>query len=425
MKRFLFALSFCCFAAQSASSAAPADYSVDLEFESVPLGTFLQLTYRDILHADYAVDPSIVSTKTISIHARVPLSQVQQTVDDLLSGSGVGIRHAGSITQFVPSGLSENRADADLSEMPEIYDFRKTAKADPQSLSSALDPLPVAGSGQNFDHVEFYQPKFRRPADVQKIVNQFLHTNFEAQIDSVMLAGSDADMQKIHTILSAFDAPVSEVSIRGAIIEYTENNSESRGFGLAVDVLRSSLSASVGAISPAGNYLKIEKSSVSAVLSAISGDSRFSLVSAPSLRIRTGQKGHIQIGDSTPTLSSTTTNGSGAVTQSVDYRDSGVILDVTPTILGETVDLDISQQLSSFSQTDTSEINSPTLSKRELATLVSAKNDELIVLGGLDSSEKTDTNTGFSLLPSWLRTNTASGKKSQILLLLQVQRVIQ
>lgn len=424
MKRF-FLLIFFCATVHAAPSAQPADYTVNLDFDSVPLGQFLQSTYGDVLHADYAVDPSIVSAKMISIHARVPLSRVQQTVDDLLSGSGVGVRRIGDVTQFVPASMSENRGQGgDLSEISDIYDFRKTAKNDPaQALPSALDPLPVAGSGQNFDRVEFYRPKFRRPADVQKIVNQFLHTNFEPQLDSVMLAGSDADMQKIHTILSAFDAPVAEVSVRGAIIEYTENSSESRGFGLAIDALKSSISASAGAITPAGNFLKIEKSSVSAVLTAISGDSRFSLVSAPSLRIRTGQKGHIQIGDSTPTLSSTTTSGSGTVTQSVDYRDSGVILDVTPTILSETVDLEISQQLSSFSQNSTSEIDSPTLSKRELSTLVSAKNDELIVLGGLDSNETTDANSGFSLLPRWLRTNTASGKKSQILLILQIQRI--
>ena len=426
MKKLLLAALMFCHLSNAAVSSTDSNYLVNLEFDAVPLSQFLQSTYRDILHSDYAIDPSLVSSKTISIHAKVPLSDVQNTVDGLLNGAGVGIRHVNNLIYFVPLSMSDTAGQGgELSEITDVYNIRKSAdnsiSAFP-SLPAAVDYLP-SGAGQSFDNVEFYRPKFRRPADIQKIVNQFMHTNFESQIDSVMLAGSAADMSKMHTILQQFDRPVAEISVKAAIIEYTENRSDSRGVGLAIDALKSNLSAAVGSISPASNYFKIEKSSVSAVLSAVSGDSRFSLVSAPNLRIRTSQKGHIQIGDSTPTLSSTTTSDSGSVTQSVSYQDSGVILDVTPTVLSDSVDLEISQQLSSFAQNSTSSIDSPTLSKRELSTFVSAKNGELIVLGGLDSNEKTDSNSGFSLLPRWMRTNTESGKNSQILLVLQIEKI--
>ncbi|WP_321572735.1 hypothetical protein [Citrobacter koseri] len=66
--------------------------------------------------------------------------------------------------------------------------------------------------------------------------------------------------------------------------------------------------------------------------------------------------------------------------QSIEYRSSGVILDVKPQIRTDNIDLVIKQQLSSFAKTDTGVNNSPTLIKREVNTEVSAADGDIILL---------------------------------------------
>src|SRR5438046_2350083 len=79
---------------------------------------------------------------------------------------------------------------------------------------------------------------------------------------------------------------------------------------------------------------------------------------------------------------STTINTAG-VNQTVEYRDAGVILTVTPRI-GErgTVALDVKQEVNAVGPA-TPPTNSPQFIKREAETSVVLVNNQTLVLGGL------------------------------------------
>jgi type II secretory pathway component GspD/PulD (secretin) len=113
----------------------------------------------------------------------------------------------------------------------------------------------------------------------------------------------------------------------------------------------------------------------------------------------------------------------GQSVQSVDYKSSGVILNIRPTIRAESIELDINQQISNFVQTTTGVNNSPTLIKREIATTVNCKNDDVIVLGGLEESSQTTASSGQSWLPNFLRSKSKDESKSDILLVLHVTKL--
>lgn len=115
--------------------------------------------------------------------------------------------------------------------------------------------------------------------------------------------------------------------------------------------------------------------------------------------------------------------GAGQAVQSVEYRSSGVIFDVRPVVKESIIDLDITQQLSNFVKTTTGVNNSPTLTKRELKTKVGMEDGDVIVLGGLTESKDTNTRDGLSFLPRFLHTTGYEQSSSEILLVLQVQRV--
>ena len=94
------------------------------------------------------------------------------------------------------------------------------------------------------------------------------------------------------------------------------------------------------------------------------------------------------------------TQNSNTPVQSIQYRSSGVIFEIQPTVKGNSIDLKIQQQLSNFVKTETGVNNTPTLIKRDLVTDVTVKNGEVIVLGGLaqDKDNKTETGLSFSTL---------------------------
>jgi general secretion pathway protein D len=123
------------------------------------------------------------------------------------------------------------------------------------------------------------------------------------------------------------------------------------------------------------------------------------VVSSPKLLVRDNQSATLQIGDQVPIVTQTAEglDTDSRVVNSVEYRDTGVTLTVTPRInSGGLVSLAIQQEVSTVEQTTTSDIDSPTISRRSIATDVTVRSGQLVVLGGLiqDSSA-----TGRSGLP--------------------------
>ena len=161
----------------------------------------------------------------------------------------------------------------------------------------------------------------------------------------------------------------------------------------------------------------------SPVLSLLNSDNRFKQVTSPTLRLTSGASGRFSFGDDVPTLGAVTTPLNGQPVQSIEYRQSGVILDLLPKVRETGIDLKINQQVSNFKQTQTGVNGSPTLSKRSIETSVSLKDGEIVVLGGMNQTSDTNTSQGLSFMPRLLDSTSGDSSKVELLLLLQVQRI--
>jgi type II secretory pathway component GspD/PulD (secretin) len=141
------------------------------------------------------------------------------------------------------------------------------------------------------------------------------------------------------------------------------------------------------------------------------------------MRLTSGSQGKFSVGDSTPTLGSTSTATGGQVVQSVQYQSSGLILEVLPTVRAKDIQLKVKQELSSFVQTTNGVNNSPTLQKRQIESNLTLDDGEMVVIGSLNQSSDSDTAKGLSILPNWMKSKNSDSSQSELLLLLQVQRV--
>ena len=123
-----------------------------------------------------------------------------------------------------------------------------------------------------------------------------------------------------------------------------------------------------------------------------------------------------------PTRAGAVIDKSGNPVQSIEYRTAGVVITVAPKVMQDSIMVKIGQQVSSFALTTTSGIDSPTILKREAETTVTTQDGELIVIAGMDESRETDSRDGLSFLPSFLRSKNEDKTRSQMLLLVEVQR---
>jgi general secretion pathway protein D len=152
-----------------------------------------------------------------------------------------------------------------------------------------------------------------------------------------------------------------------------------------------------------GLNLAVTGSSGSAViLQALSQLTRVQVLSSPNLLVLNNQPARIQVGDQVPiaTASAVSTVTTGApVVNSIEYRDTGVILGITPRVNASgLVLLDISEEVSNANSTTTSTISSPTISQRRVTSSIAVSDGQTIALGGLIQDSRSKGKNGVPFL---------------------------
>lgn len=125
-------------------------------------------------------------------------------------------------------------------------------------------------------------------------------------------------------------------------------------------------------------------------LTASDNRQRVRIVSAPSVLATDNSEAKIQVGSEVPILTSQAVTGAVTVgatnvfTNTIQNRDTGIILTVTPRITATgLVSLRIAQEISSAQAPPSSAIQSPTFLKRLVSTRAVVQDGETIALGGL------------------------------------------
>ena len=171
------------------------------------------------------------------------------------------------------------------------------------------------------------------------------------------------------------------------------------------------------------NSVSLRVGGVEAAYAVLRSDARFKVLSSPTLRIKNGERGRLTVGSEVPVLGAVSVSSTGQPVQSVEYRSSGVILDLKAEILEGAVGLVVQQQVSTFVATTTGVNASPTLLKRELTTSLSMKTGEVVVMGGLEDGRSSESATGPSGLFSFLGMRLREDARSELILLLEARPV--
>ncbi len=138
------------------------------------------------------------------------------------------------------------------------------------------------------------------------------------------------------------------------------------------------------------------------VLNALTEITDVRVISSPQLMVLDNQSARLQVGDQVPIAvqSSVTVNDPDApIVNSIQFRDTGVILEVTPRVnAGGLVVLDVLQEVSDVVETTTSDIDSPTIQQRVIESTVAVQSGDTVALGGLIRDRHVESVSGIPLL---------------------------
>jgi general secretion pathway protein D len=249
--------------------------------------------------------------------------------------------------------------------------------------------------------------------------------------NELLIYADQANYHIIETTLMQIDQPQLQVAIDATIAEVTLNNDLSYGVqayltsqniglkpntgsilgtqaatapatttdpttGLA-SVAGSVSNAFINRAFPGFNFLVGSETQPSFILDALHTVTSVKVLSNPSLVVIDNQAATLQVGDSVPvsTGSATVLTTANTVVNTIDYRNTGIILRVQPRVSANgNVRLDIEQEISNVS-TATAASLTPTVSERKVKSSISVANGQTVLLAGLISEQQNGTRSGL------------------------------
>jgi general secretion pathway protein D len=236
--------------------------------------------------------------------------------------------------------------------------------------------------------------------------------------NSIVIVASAQDYEVILPVIEQLDVMPLQVLIDATVVQVKLTDKLQYGIswyfneGNSQTLINSA--ASIAAATATGGLSTFYNAgSVKALLKAEASLDNINVISSPSLMVLNNQKAKINVGQQVPISTGSTSfplgggisGTSSSVSNSIQYKDTGVTLDVTPRVNANgLVIMKLKQVVSNVVDNSTltdpteTEKQSPTIDKKEITSSVAVHDGETIVLGGLISDDVTDNKKGVPYL---------------------------
>ena len=225
--------------------------------------------------------------------------------------------------------------------------------------------------------------------------------------NALVVLATPSDFRMVKSALAKLDIPPLQVLIEATIAEVELNDTLQYGVqwffknGRTEYALSQFATGTADSIFPGFSFV-LNATDIRVVLNALDEVTDLKVVSSPQLMVLDNHTARLQVGDQVPVVTqqaqSVTQEGTPLV-NSVEQRDTGVILSVTPRVnAGGLVIMDIEQEVSDVVATTTSGIDSPTIRTRKISSSIAVQSGETVALGGLIRDRDFDTKVGLPIL---------------------------
>lgn len=243
--------------------------------------------------------------------------------------------------------------------------------------------------------------------DIRVVADEFNNT--------ILVWATGSQFRKIESSLKRLDVAPIQVLIEASIIEVTLNDNleygvewlfRNSGIGGrnysgtgSLGTLNNTTPGTVAAA--AGNFtysLFNSGGDIAARLSAVAGQGQVKMLSSPSVMVMDNHPASISVGEQIPVKVSSTITSTSFLSDNYQLKDTGVILNVTPSVnSGNMVSLQIDQSVIDSAGLDAASQQTK-FSNRQLTSKLAVRSGESIVMGGLIRDRNEDSDSGIPLL---------------------------
>lgn len=258
--------------------------------------------------------------------------------------------------------------------------------------------------------------------------------------NAILFRGPARVWQQMQPLLRQLDKPARQVLIEVTVASVTLSDNQEAGleWSLLSGAANSGskFSREISAGKEGFKYLINTAGGTKATLTALASDKRTRILATPRILVKSGEQANINVGTDIPVVTGRQTDGSNTggnsnLLQSISYRSTGVILNVSPVVYSNNrVDLTVSQEVSDgggagSSGSEGGDISSPPIKRTSLETSLTLQSGGSIFMGGLINENEADSNDGVP----WLKNlpvlgylfgkQTRNTSKDEVVMLIQ------
>jgi general secretion pathway protein D len=359
--------------------------------------------------------------------------QIVALLNDMLTGRGSSGSLDSASSQVSPGGgismsSSGSGAVAALSGLPPNTGasgaYPSAAGSTPLNARPAPAAIPAAGGQDSGLGGLGGLSGGARPAGGGILPNARITADVT---NNAVLVYADQESQRIvEQTIRQIDRPQRQIAIEATIAEVTLNDQLNYGVQFFLASQKGSISNTITGVSPSATGLEPASSAVNAaagallgrvlpgfnfligsensprvILDALHGVTNVKVLSNPSLVVLDNQPATLQVGDQVPFSTGTATvlTANNTVVNTIDYKNTGIILRVLPRANANgNIVLDIEQEISNVAAG--APTLTPTISQRRVKSSIAVTSGQTVLLAGLISETENKQRQGIPLLDS-------------------------
>ena len=222
--------------------------------------------------------------------------------------------------------------------------------------------------------------------------------------NSLLIYATTSDYRKIEPALKRLDIVPLQVLIEASILEVTLRDElryglewyfdNSLGDGWTGSGQLDLGDGGIGRQSGFSYTFNNPLGDLRAVINSLADKQLVNVISTPSIMVLDNHSASIHVGNQQPVRSSSTVTDGGTVSNSINYRDTGVKLEVVPSVnSGGLVSMSLMQSVTDIGPVDDA-TSQTSFYERNINSQVAVRSGESVVLGGLIKDNKTTGKSG-------------------------------
>jgi len=382
VRRFWWAIFFAVFLgffAEPAIAKKASKKEVTLDFNEVDLPVLVKLI-SELTGKNFVIDEKVRGKVSIISPSKIPVDRVYEVFIAVLELKGLTVVENGEVSLIRPF--------AEVSPDQEVFVYRlQNMKS--EEMAKVLRGLVAKPAGRG-----------KKKRGSSKGLQGRVQILTDKETNSLIITATQSDYEILKGVIEQLDQKRRQVYVEAVVLElaadkfkelgtelgaafaYTSGDDATvlGGFNNSIDI------TGLGSIAGVDG-LSLGAINVVAALRALKSSSDVNILSTPQILTTDKQKAEIVVAQNVPFPGAEATSVGGNVQTTIERKDVGIILRLTPDVLdNERVQLDVYQEISSVVGsvvTSQGDNLGPTTNKRSASTTVVATTGQTIVIGGL------------------------------------------